>query len=190
MEERLLTPEEQRRLLALARSVIDRKLKQRPTAPEGEAGAALSQPAGAFVTLHKRSALRGCIGTFSADQPLIRNIEEMALAAAFNDPRFPPLTRKELAEVDLEISVLTPMRRIEHVDEIEVGRHGLYMVQGVCRGVLLPQVALENGWDRQTFLEHTCMKSGLGRNCWRDGATEIYVFSAQVFGEKELGPAD
>ncbi|MEW6264952.1 MAG: AmmeMemoRadiSam system protein A [Thermodesulfobacteriota bacterium] len=181
-----LSLEEKRTLLGLARSAIAAKLKLDSTWPQVQPSSGLQARSGAFVTLHKRGALRGCIGRFTATSPLTATVEEMALASAFEDPRFPPLSPAELEEVDLEISVLTPMRRIHNVEEIEVGRHGIYIVQGFHRGVLLPQVATENKWDRQTFLEHTCFKAGLGRDCWRDQKTEIHVFSAEVFGEKEL----
>ncbi|MBU1742883.1 MAG: AmmeMemoRadiSam system protein A, partial [Proteobacteria bacterium] len=128
---------------------------------------------------------RGCIGNFQGSGTLAETVQDMARAAAFEDPRFPPLSGDELAEVDLEISVLTPLRRIEDPSLIEVGRHGVYLIQGSCRGVLLPQVAVEWGWDRDTFLDQTCVKAGLGPGCWRDPGAEIYVFSAQVFGEKD-----
>lgn len=114
----------------------------------------------------------------------MRTVADMARAAAFEDTRFRPLTAEELPDVDLEISVLTPMRRIADVTEIEVGRHGLWVAQGHRRGVLLPQVATCCGWGRETFLEQTCLKAGLPRDAWRRGA-EIYVFEAEVFGEKE-----
>lgn len=190
MTEKNLSLEEKRTLLALARSAIAKKLKAAAPEPETGSGPGLSSPGGAFVTLHKLGALRGCIGTFSSSGPLTQTVEEMAQAAAFNDPRFPPLREEELAQVDLEISVLTPMRRVESIDEIEVGRHGLYIVQEPYRGVLLPQVATENDWDRDTFLKHTCLKAGLHNDCWQDEKTEIYVFSADVFGENELGLYD
>ncbi len=109
----------------------------------------------------------------------------MAVAAASQDPRFPPLSRDELDEVDLEISVLSPLRRIKDVSEIEVGKHGIYIISPRGRGVLLPQVATEYGWDRDTFLDQTCVKAGLAPGCWRDPSTEIYIFSAQIFGEEK-----
>ncbi len=105
----------------------------------------------------------------------------MAVAAAFDDPRFDPLTAKELKDLALEISVLTPMERLKIVDEIEVGKHGLYIKKGFYSGLLLPQVATEYGWDRITFLEETCRKAGLPRNAWKEKGTEIYLFSADIF---------
>ncbi|MEW5724628.1 MAG: AmmeMemoRadiSam system protein A [Thermodesulfobacteriota bacterium] len=185
MAEKNLTDEERKALLELARTAIAKKLKRETEPPETPETEALASRSGAFVSLHKKGALRGCIGRFTAEGPLTQTVAEMARAAAFEDPRFPPLRPEELAEVDVEISVLTPMRQVAAPDEIEVGRHGIYIVQGYNRGVLLPQVATEHGWDRQTFLEHTCLKAGLGPGCWKDPKTEIFVFSAEVFGEKE-----
>lgn len=180
-----LTEEERGTLLALARSAIADRLKPPHDRPEVAHSAGLSIQSGAFVTLNKRGRLRGCIGRFTADTPITQTVEDMALAAAFEDPRFPPLQPDELKDVDLEISVLTPMRRITQVGDIEVGKHGIYMIRGFQRGVLLPQVATEQGWDRTTFLNHTCLKAGMESNCWRNPETEIYVFSAEIFGEKE-----
>lgn len=187
MSAECLGNDERRALLGLARKAIARRLKLDRPAPSTAAASGLTERNGCFVTLHKAGRLRGCIGRFTSDEPLPRTVEEMAEAAAFEDPRFPPLSKNELDEIDLEISVLTPMRRVARPDEVEVGRHGVYIIRGHCRGVLLPQVATENFWDRETFLEHTCLKAGLGRDLWKDPKTEIYVFSAEVFGEKEIG---
>ncbi len=149
---------------------------------------ALKEPGGAFVTLHKYGELRGCIGTFQAEKPLYLVVKEMALSAAFNDPRFPPLSTEELPEVEIEISVLSPLARGKP-EEVEVGRHGIYLIKGIFRGVLLPQVAVEHGWDRETFLDHVCLKAGLPPGCWRDPETEIYLFTAEVFSERDFGLA-
>ncbi|MDY6851654.1 MAG: AmmeMemoRadiSam system protein A [Thermodesulfobacteriota bacterium] len=186
MEKDNLSLGEKQNLLALARWAIGNKLKTKGAKPKVEPTPILSAERGVFVSLHKHGRLRGCIGNFSANIPLTLNVEDMARAAAFEDPRFPPLSAKELPELNLEISVLTPMRRVENLEEIEVGRHGIYIIQGSCRGVLLPQVATEQGWDRDAFLENTCLKAGLGPDCWQDRETEIHIFSAEVFGEKEL----
>ena len=105
----------------------------------------------------------------------------MALAAAFQDTRFNPLTRDELKDIDIEISVLTPLEKIDSIEEIEVGKHGIYITQGLYSGLLLPQVATEYGWDRKSFLEHTCTKAGLPKESWNEKDTEIYVFSADIF---------
>lgn len=189
MDESRLTVDEKKALLGLARSAIAQKLKLDHPRPAIPPTPVMSSESGAFVTLHKGGRLRGCIGNFSGSGALTRTVEDMAEAAAFEDPRFPPLRAGEFPEIDLEISVLTPMRRITDVNEIEVGRHGLYMTQGPFRGVLLPQVPVEQGWNRDAFLRNTCLKAGLGQNCWQDPQTQIYVFSAEVFGEKDLGIA-
>ena len=172
-------------LLELARFAIESRLKPVKGPPEIESSSALSTKCGAFVTVHKSGQLRGCIGTFISDQPVTGTIEEMALAAAFNDPRFPPLRGEELPFIDLEISVLSPMREIEDIEEIVVGEHGIYIICEPNRGVLLPQVATEQNWDRDTFLEHTCIKAGLHRGAWQEERTKIFIFSAEVFGEVE-----
>lgn len=157
------------------------KPKSRPLEPASEA---LRAQGGAFVTLHKRGQLRGCIGTFQGEGHLGRTIEAMAYAAGWQDPRFPGLEASELEEVEIEISVLSPLRQITDVKEIEVGRHGIHITKGWHRGVLLPQVAVEQGWDRETFLAQTCRKAGLTPDAWKEGAT-IEIFSAEIFGEKD-----
>ncbi len=173
-------------LLYIARESIASALEGRPPRLPAELPPKLHEPYGAFVTLHKYGELRGCIGTFHADGPLWKVVFEMARSAAFNDPRFPPLSPEELDEIEIEISVLSPMWRASP-EEVEVGVHGIYIVRGLNRGVLLPQVAVEFGWDRETFLDHTCLKAGLPPGCWRDPETEIYLFTAEIFSEKDLG---
>ncbi|MCU0578546.1 MAG: AmmeMemoRadiSam system protein A [Desulfobacterota bacterium] len=175
------TEEEKTWLHRMARQAIEYRLTGRPLpTPEGET-ALLKEKRGAFVTLKRQGRLRGCIGYTRAIKPLSRTIMEMAQAAAFEDPRFPPLTQKELADLEIEISVLTPFRQVRDVTEIEVGKHGLFLERGGRSGLLLPQVATEYRWDRQTFLEHTCLKAGLPREAWQDPETRIYVFSAEIF---------
>ncbi len=188
-QDRPLNDQEKRRLLEIARQTIEEHVQGRPhtPSPPPEPGLeGLGFPRGAFVTIHRRGALRGCIGNFFSDQPLAHTVEEMAVAAASHDPRFPPVSPAELEELDLEISVLSPLREVEDVSEIEVGTHGIYIVSPRGRGVLLPQVATEYGWDRDTFLDQTCLKAGLEPGCWKDPQTKVLVFSAQVFGEKDL----
>ena len=140
---------------------------------------------GAFVTIKERGELRGCIGNFTSDGPLHDTIVEMAISAAVRDPRFPPVAVSELDKLQLEISVLSPLRKITDVNEIEVGKHGIYIIRGYDRGVLLPQVATEYGWDRETFLAQTCRKAGLPMDAWQKGA-EILIFDAQVFSEDDV----
>jgi hypothetical protein len=140
---------------------------------------------GAFVTLKKHGQLRGCIGSFEAGGPLYETVENMARSAAFDDPRFPRVTGEELGDLKIEISVLTPLRKIKDINEIEVGKHGIYIVKGFRRGVLLPQVATDYKWDKITFLEETCQKAGLPFNAWKERDAEIYIFSADIFAENE-----
>jgi len=177
------------RLLRVARGAAEAAASgRRPPEPcPTESGTDLT--AGAFVTLRRGGDLRGCIGTFHAAEPLYRTVAEMARSAAIGDPRFPPVRPDEVSNLEIEISVLTPMRRIRDPNEIEVGRHGLCIARGHHRGVLLPQVATEYGWDRTEFLEHTCLKAGLPLNAWQEGA-DIYVFEAEVFGEREVAGQD
>jgi len=144
----------------------------------------LKQNCGAFVTLNMNGNLRGCIGYIVAEKPLYKTVEEVAVSAAIRDPRFPPVTKKELDRLEFEISVLTPFRLINNVNEIEVGKHGLYIVLGRNSGVLLPQVAVSNKWDRDTFLKQVCIKAGLPPDSWKRKEADIFVFSADVFGEK------
>lgn len=137
---------------------------------------------GCFVTIKRNGQLRGCIGCFVADKPLWQTVQEMAVSASQNDPRFHPMTKGELTDFTLEISVLSPLQLIDSVEQIQVGRDGIYIIKGAARGVLLPQVATEYGWDRITFLQQTCRKAGLPEDAWQSGAN-IYTFSAEIFGE-------
>lgn len=176
-----LTKEEKELLHKIARDAIRSRLERASPSAFKVESATLREPRGAFVSLHERGMLRGCIGHIKPDQPLHEIIGAMACAAAFEDPRFSPLSREEADLVDLEISVLTPFRKITDPNEIEVGTHGIYLVKGFRSGILLPQVAVEYGWDRMTFLEHTCTKAGLPLDAWKDPDTEMYIFSADVF---------
>lgn len=176
-----LSESEKATLRQIAKTVIENKAKKKPLPAWEIKSSLLKENRGAFVSLHKKGQLRGCIGYIEGRGPLHRTIEEMAAAAAFQDPRFSPVTEKELDELDLEISVLTPLKKIGDIDEIEVGKHGIYIKRGWCSGLLLPQVATEYGWDRKTFLEHTCEKAGLPPDAWKDKEAEIYIFSAEIF---------
>lgn len=178
-----LTEDERNVLLAIAREAIDAQLRGTvPSYPEPTE--TLKEQCGAFVTLHRNQALRGCIGHIVAVKPLWETVKEMAGAAAFQDPRFPPLSLEEWSDVDIEISVLTPLERVDSPSDIRPGTDGTFIRRGPASGVLLPQVATEQGWDRETFLTHTCRKAGLPRDCWRDPDTELYRFQAIVFGER------
>ncbi len=140
---------------------------------------------GAFVTLRKHGTLRGCIGHIMPIKPLEDTIADMAIAAATEDPRFPPVSSDEMKEIDIEISVLSVPRRLQSADEIEMGKHGVIVRRGPRQGVFLPQVATETGWDRVTFLEHLCSgKAFLPKDAWKDKDTELLVFTAQVFEEE------
>lgn len=178
----LLTKKEQKELLKIARDTIVTSIGSGKAPPAETTSKRLSSESGCFVTIKQQGRLRGCIGNFVSDQPLCRLVQEMAISAATRDPRFYPMKQQDLDDFELEISVLSPLKLIESVDEIHVGRHGIYLVKNSYRGVLLPQVATEYGWDRTTFLKHTCLKAGLPENAWQKEC-EIFIFSAQVFGE-------
>jgi AmmeMemoRadiSam system protein A len=139
---------------------------------------------GAFVTLHKMGNLRGCIGRMSATDTLEKTVQVMSLEAAFGDPRFSPLTKDELPFCDIEISVLSPMEICPDPHSVEVGFHGLYLNYQGRSGVLLPQVPLEQGWDRDTFLDHICLKAGLPAGSYANPGARLFTFTAVVFGEK------
>jgi len=180
-----LTESDKITLLSLARRSIESYLGNRePMLPAIDSGSALNRPLGAFVTLHKKGELRGCIGTFHPGGPLYQVVAQMAGQAAFSDYRFAPVQNEELKKIDIEISVLTPMRRISDPREIVVGRDGVYIKKGAYSGVLLPQVPIEQGWGRDEFLDHACLKAGLTASSWKDKDTEIFVFQAEIFGER------
>lgn len=185
MESLILDGDDRRTLLDIAREAIRSRLAPgtRHQAPGTEG--ALSRRCPAFVTLRRGDQLRGCIGHVEADRPLVDVIARAAVAAAFEDPRFPPVTAAELDEISIEISVLGPMQQVTDLSTIEVGRHGLVVQSGAKRGLLLPQVPTEWGWDRDTFLDQLCLKAGLARGAWRTGA-EILCFEADVFGDSDL----
>lgn len=141
----------------------------------------LSEPRGVFTTLYSHGKLRGCVGFPMAVVPVYRAVMETARAAAFDDPRFPPVKLDEARSLKVSISVLSPLRRVSP-EEVEVGRDGLVISDGAQRGLLLPQVPVEHGWDRVTLLEQTCRKAGLPLDSWRSGAS-IEAFTAEVFGD-------
>lgn len=179
----LLSKTERQLLLDIAGQTIRAAIENRPLAPFTAVTGALLEPAGAFVSLHKDGELRGCIGTFARDRPLHAIVGDMALAAAFEDPRFPPVAASELSSLEIEISVLSDLRRTEP-ESVVPGFHGVSVARGGMKGVFLPKVATEAGWDRTTLLEQTCLKAGLPPHAWQDPAAEISVFTAEVFGEK------
>lgn len=173
--------EDQQRLLMLARRALEARVR-RELPPPAEHGGGLDRPCGAFVSIHCRGELRGCLGRIETQAPLAETVLHLAASVADSDPRFQPVAAPELDEIEIEISVLTPEREVRSITEIEIGRHGLIVEQGRRRGLLLPQVATEQGWDRETFVEHTCRKATLASDAWLHGA-RLFVFEAQVFGE-------
>ncbi len=181
-----LSHEEKQYLLRIAREAIATAFEGQRYTPPPPPTEKLKEHYGVFVTLTIDGNLRGCIGLVEGIKPLYEGVADMAIAAAFEDPRFPPLQPDELPKVTIEISVLSPLKRIRSVDEIQVGKHGLLIQSHGNRGLLLPQVAVEYGWDEEVFLSQTCIKAGMPGDCWQHPDTEIYVFSAEIFDEKEL----
>ncbi len=180
-----LDNKEQSLLLRAAREVLTSAacgldLPQPPPA-EGR----LSEKRGIFVTLHKKGGLRGCIGYVVGIKPLNLAVIEMALAASQEDPRFPSVGKEEINDIEIEISVLSVPEKVKNPSEIVVGKDGLIIKKGFFQGLLLPQVAAEWGWDRETFLRHACMKAGLAPDSWKETGVEIFKFSAQVFSESD-----
>lgn len=179
-----LTVQERSALVSLARRSMEAELAGHWPPPLEFSSPALKTESGAFVTLEKRGALRGCIGHVLAYKPLEQTVMEMAVQAAFHDPRFPPVTADELDGLTVEISVMSPLKEVKDVSMIEVGTHGLVVRSGGRSGLLLPQVATDYGWDRETFLQHTCAKAGLPPEAWKDEGVTILSFTAEVFGEE------
>ena len=178
-----LTETDQQTLLRMAREALVGYMNFSELPKVSEPAEALRQPCGAFVTLRKGKNLRGCIGVIEAKQPLYITVRQCAVWAALHDRRFPPVGKREVKGLNLEISVLSPLSDIAP-EEVEVGRHGLLISRGTQRGLLLPQVAVQWNWDRQKFLEETCRKAGLPTDAWQQGA-KIQAFTAQVFEETQ-----
>ncbi len=178
-----LTEMEKDILLKTARESITARLENRkgsyPLPTEK-----ISTPLGSFVTLHINGMLRGCIGHIIPVRPLVDDIRILAIESAFHDPRFPGLTREESDKINIEISVLSPLKKALPED-IVVGKHGIIMKNGYNSGVLLPQVPVEQGWNKEEFLTHTCYKSGLPGDCWKDKNTLIESFTAVIFRESQ-----
>ncbi|MFH0821365.1 MAG: AmmeMemoRadiSam system protein A [Pseudomonadota bacterium] len=172
-------------LAALARRSVESAVNGEPPAPVPHAGGLLEREYRVFVSIHKQGMLRGCMGSPAGEAPLASAVVDAARAAASEDPRFWPLMQEELTHISLEISVLTPMERITGPEEIHVGIHGVFVQKGSMSGLLLPQVASELHWDAVTFLEHACEKAGLHRSAWEEPDTEIRIFSAEVFEERD-----
>lgn len=181
----MLNKDQETKLLRIARETIETWLKEHKKLDFSIEDEMLKEICGAFVTLHKQGQLRGCIGNIVGTKPLWETVRDMAIQSATGDPRFPPVTMEEMKDIDIEISVLTPLKKVKSADEIVLGRDGVIVKKGIQQGVFLPQVATETGWDKETFLRHLCSgKAGLPLDAWKDPSTEIFVFQAQVFGEK------
>jgi hypothetical protein len=183
----LLAGEEQAELLRIARATVEAAVRGNEIPKVSPASARLNEPRGVFVTLHEHGELRGCIGLIEGIKPVAQAVREMAVAAATEDYRFPPVKPAELDKIDIEITVLTPLERTsEPLEDIELGRHGIVVKQGPRQGVFLPQVATETGWDKETFLSQCCAgKAGLPPDAWKSRDCEVYIFEGQIFGEKE-----
>jgi hypothetical protein len=182
-----LSDPEKRELLALARKSVESAVQKGELyEPPTNSSLTLNQERGAFVTLTIAGQLRGCIGYTSAVKPLYLTVRDTATHAALRDPRFPSVSVAELPKLAYEVSVLSPLRRVTGIQQIQVGEHGLLMKNGDSEGLLLPQVPVEQKWDRLTFLEQTCHKAGMNSGCWKDDDTDIFSFTAVVFNEHKL----
>jgi AmmeMemoRadiSam system protein A len=188
--ELVLDSHDRNALCAVARNSVNASLQNKASErPHAPGSISSKHPAlslrghGAFVTLHENGQLRGCIGRMRSDEELSELVAGMACAAAFEDPRFPPLVAEELDSVEFEITVLGPMERMHDPSEVLIGTHGLYISHRGRAGVLLPQVATEQGWDRWEFLDRVCWKAGLPEGSWKAPGAEVYLFEGLVFGE-------
>lgn len=182
-----LTGEEKRELLRIARSAVEAGVRGLPAPKLKPLTDRLAESRGVFVTLKEGGSLRGCIGYIEGIRPLYQAVAEMAVAAATGDPRFPPVTAKELPELEYEISALTAKRQIDSPEEFMVSKHGIIVQRGGRSGVFLPQVAAEEGWTREETLTYLCLhKAGLPGDAWRDRETKLFVFEAEVVAEDAL----
>jgi AmmeMemoRadiSam system protein A len=181
---------EKQLLLDVARRAVTRAAEFHEALANLPSDEILHRPGGAFITLRRRGGrLRGCIGQLPSTGPLVAVVAHCAKAAALEDPRFSPLSPQELSKIEIEISVLSPLESIA-ADQIEPGKHGLVVTRGSSRGVLLPQVAAERHWSAERFLEETCEKAGMEREAWKDAATHIEAFTAEVFSESDFRSED
>ncbi len=182
-----LSDAQKRRLLRIARDAVFNWVHRTKHLDVTEEDERLHAKQGVFVSLHVGDRLRGCIGTFDSDDPLYDTVVKMAIGAATRDPRFGPMRIAEVPRVEFELSVLTPLRPIAPED-VEPGRHGLLIAYGRKRGTLLPQVATQHGWDREEFIEQTCLKAGLDRTAYQDDKAQLLAFEAEVFSETDMRP--
>jgi hypothetical protein len=179
-----LTPGEKQELLKIARNSVETAVRDKKLySPPADEPEALRNARGAFVTLKEHGELRGCIGYMSPVKPLAETVRDVAAYAALEDRRFRPVSESELGILEYEISVLSPLHKVEDINQIHVGQHGLLIRKGEYEGVLLPQVPTEEGWDRDTFLKQVCVKAGLPEQAWKDEDADLFMFSALVFAE-------
>lgn len=177
-----LSPESKQNLLTIARKTLQEYLLNNQVPEFYYSDAELNTHSGTFVTLHSQKQLRGCIGRFVSNIPLYKLVQEMAIAAATEDTRFNSIEYKELNKIEIEISVLSPLQKILSLDELIIGKHGIYIKKGFYTGTLLPQVATENNWDKQKFVEYcSAYKANIGKDGWK--SAELYVYEAIVFQE-------
>lgn len=183
----MLNDNQKKRLLEIARKTIEEYLTTSKIPEFKEDDPKLKEIRGAFVTLHKHGYLRGCIGNIIGQEPLYLTVRNMAIESATGDPRFPKVTKDELKDIEIEISALSPLKKIKDISEFELGTHGVIVRQGWHQGVFLPQVAIETGWTKEEFLSNLCaQKAGLPADAWKFEATEKFIYSAVVFSEKEF----
>jgi AmmeMemoRadiSam system protein A len=180
----MVTDDERRQLLAIARDAIAHSLRNTPVPDPAPCAGRLGEPGGAFVTIRRGGHLRGCIGYIESPLPLANVVAEVAVKSARHDPRFPPLSPGELEEATLEVSVLSPLQQVKDTGDIRIGLHGLFVELEGRRGLLLPQVAVEYGWDVEEFLENTCRKAGLAHHAWKDPRAKLSLFTAEVCNEE------
>jgi AmmeMemoRadiSam system protein B/AmmeMemoRadiSam system protein A len=187
--EDFINPDDRKMLLSMARQTLEEFLKSgKPPEffKDGNIPENLKKEAGMFVTLHRKGQLRGCIGYVVGRDPIYKAVVSLAISSATQDPRFYPVKYEELKDIDIEISVMSPLKKVASADDIIMGTHGVYIKKGFNSGLFLPQVATETGWDKVTFLRQLCSgKAGLPQDAWKEKDTEIYVFTADIFGEKE-----
>jgi AmmeMemoRadiSam system protein A len=181
-----LSSKDKKELLRIARDSIAASLTGGAISTTPRLSQSLQQACGAFVTLHLHGELRGCIGYIEARMPLWETVQDAAEKAALEDPRFAPLTFSEFQDVQIEISILSPLTAVRDVNEIVVGTHGLVVDAGYARGLLLPQVATEWGWGRAQFLSQTCRKAGLAPDAWKSEKVTLYSFTSAVFSEAAM----
>lgn len=180
-----ITSAEKKQLLKLSRKILENELENKNHSLEND-NTKFDKKRGVFVTINNKKTLRGCIGYIKPIDTIWNSVIRMTKSAAFNDPRFASIEKDELSDLDIEISVLSKLIKVRNIEDIQVGRDGLLIKKGFNSGVLLPQVATKNNWDSKTFLENTCWKAGLNKNCYENEDVEIFRFEADVFSESEM----